>query len=158
MIAITASTLFTPLERIAPPLLLMDEGAIVEVTSRARREIQKMLAWWILPTAYWRPDLLTSIFMGVARCDGWRRRAAASGAPLASHGVSSYFDHGHGAAGCDPFRLARLGARSKLRSGSTTTKRQTTGAAGDYLEGPFISHAARSASAGKPAGAVSGGV
>ena len=39
MIAITASTLFTPLERIEQPLLLMDDGSIVEVTSRARREI-----------------------------------------------------------------------------------------------------------------------
>ena len=41
MIAITASTLFTPLERIEQPLLLMDDGSIVEVTSRARREIPK---------------------------------------------------------------------------------------------------------------------
>ena len=41
MIALTASTLFTPLERIEQPLLLVEDGVIVEVTSRARREVPK---------------------------------------------------------------------------------------------------------------------
>ena len=39
MIAITATTLFTPLERIEQPLLLVEDGVVVEVTSQTRREI-----------------------------------------------------------------------------------------------------------------------
>src|SRR5258708_18654140 len=38
MTAIPAATLFTPLERIEQPLLLVEDASIVEVTSRARRE------------------------------------------------------------------------------------------------------------------------
>ena len=41
MIAITAATLFTPLERIDQPLLLVEDGSIVEVTSRVRRELPR---------------------------------------------------------------------------------------------------------------------
>src|SRR5207247_8874918 len=39
MIAFTAAALFTPLERIEQPLLLVEDGSILEVTSRAHREI-----------------------------------------------------------------------------------------------------------------------
>ena len=65
MIAISASTLFTPLERIEQPLLLMDDGSIVEVTSRARREVPENSRLVDLPTAYWRPALLICTFMAV---------------------------------------------------------------------------------------------
>ena len=39
MIAITANLLFTPLDRIERPLVLVEDGVIAEVTSRAQRDV-----------------------------------------------------------------------------------------------------------------------
>src|SRR5437016_12442539 len=39
MLACTAAMLYTPLERIERPLLVIDDGVIVDVTSRARRPV-----------------------------------------------------------------------------------------------------------------------
>src|SRR5690348_13786519 len=39
MIALTAATLFTPLERIDRPLLLIEDGMIAEATSQTSREV-----------------------------------------------------------------------------------------------------------------------
>src|SRR5207237_8748435 len=39
MLACTAAVLYTPLERIDRPLVLVDDGVIAEVTSRTRRPV-----------------------------------------------------------------------------------------------------------------------
>ena len=94
MIAITASTLFTPLERIEQPLLLMDDGAIVEVTSRSRREVPKDSRLVDFADGILAPGFIDLHIHGGAGHDVME--AGAGALPpverlLASHGVSSYF-------------------------------------------------------------------
>src|SRR4029078_8174604 len=94
MIAITASTLFTPVERIEQPLLLMDDGSIVEVTSRAAREVPTNIRLVDFADGILSPGFIDLPIDGGAGHDV--REAGAGALPpverlLVSHGVSSYF-------------------------------------------------------------------
>src|SRR6476660_1074899 len=94
MIAITASTLFTPLERIEQPLLLTDPGSIVDGTSRARREVRQNRRLVDVADGILAPGVIDLHIHGGAGHDVME---AGDGALppverlLASHGVSSYF-------------------------------------------------------------------
>ena len=94
MIAITAATLFTPLERIEQPLLLVEDGSIVEVTSRANREIPAGSRLVDFPGGVLAPGFIDIHIHGGAGHDVME--AGADALPpverlLAAHGVSSYF-------------------------------------------------------------------
>src|SRR6202521_107254 len=94
MIALTATALFTPLDRIEQPLLLVEEGVIVEVTSRARREVPNQCR-----AVDFGDDILAPGFIDIHIHGGGGHdvmEAAADALPpverlLAAHGVSSYF-------------------------------------------------------------------
>ena len=115
MIAITAATLVTPLERIEQPLLLVEDGCLVEVTSRARREVPRGSRVLDFPGGILAPGIHRHprSRRRRARCDGsCGGCAAAGGALLASHGVSSIFPYyGHRPAGCDAFCIGPAGGR-----------------------------------------------
>src|SRR5690242_6616957 len=58
MIALTAAALLTPRERIEQPLLLLDDEKIVEVSSRAAREVAKGARSFDFPGAVLAPAYL----------------------------------------------------------------------------------------------------
>ena len=94
MIAITAATLFTPLERIEQPLLLVEDGSIVEVTSQAQREAPAGSREVDFPGGILAPGFIDIHIHGGAGHDVME--AGADALPpverlLARHGVSSYF-------------------------------------------------------------------
>jgi N-acetylglucosamine-6-phosphate deacetylase len=152
MIAITASTLFTPLERIDQPLLLMEDGSIVEVTSRARREAPAGSRVVDFPGGILAPGFIDIHIHGGAGHDVME--ASLDGLPaverlLARHGVSSYFPTTV-TAPLDP-TLSALGrladaidsANDKAADHSPSATEARARPLGIHLEGPFISHIRR---------------
>jgi N-acetylglucosamine-6-phosphate deacetylase len=149
MIALTATTLFTPLQRIEQPLLLVEDGNIVEVTSRARREIPKNCR-----TVDFGDGILAPGFIDIHIHGGGGHDVMEGGGDalppverlLAAHGVSSYFPTTVTA----PLD-ATLSALARLADAIEAAER-SPGAAdplvsglrarplGIHLEGPFISH------------------
>ena len=94
MIALTATALFTPLDRIEQPLLLVEDGVIVEVTSRARREVPQNCRAVDFGDGILAPGFIDIHIHGGAGHDVME--AGADALPpverlLAAHGVSSYF-------------------------------------------------------------------
>jgi N-acetylglucosamine-6-phosphate deacetylase len=149
MIAITASTLFTPLERIEQPLLLMDGGAIVEVTSRAGREVPTNIRLVDFADGILAPGFIDLHIHGGAGHDVME--AGAGALPpverlLVSHGVSSYFPTTVTA----PLD-ATLSALTRLADAIEAAERSPQPQNGElrarplgiHLEGPFISHKRR---------------
>jgi len=149
MIAITASTLFTPLERIEQPLLLMDGGAIVEVTSRAGREVPTNIRLVDFADGILAPGFIDLHIHGGAGHDVME--AGAGALPpverlLVSHGVSSYFPTTVTA----PLD-ATLSALTRLADAIEAAGRSPQPQNGElrarplgiHLEGPFISHKRR---------------
>src|SRR5579862_7275969 len=151
MIAITAATLFTPLEKIEQPLLLVEDGAIVEITSQTKREVPAGSRALDFPGGILAPGFIDMHIHGGGGRDVME--AGPDALPtverqLARHGVSSYFPttvtaplNGTLAA------LSRLadaiesaGNNSTSGSGSTDPRARPLGI---HLEGPFISHLRR---------------
>jgi len=141
MIALTAAALLTPRERIEQPLLLLDDGKIVEVSSRAAREVAKGARSFDFPGAVLAPayldihihggmghDVMDPNADGIARFEGF----------LAQHGVAAYLP-----------TTVTAPEENILRALDWLAKRIEKGAAagacplGIHLEGPFISHARR---------------
>src|SRR5260370_41893090 len=94
MIAITATALFTPLDRIEQPLLLVEDGIIADVTSRARREVPRHCRAVDLEDGILAPGFIDIHIHGGGGHDVME--AGADALPpverlLAAHGVSSYF-------------------------------------------------------------------
>ena len=157
MIAITATTLFTPLERIEQPLLLVEDGSIVEATSRANRETPTGSRLVDFPGGILAPGFIDIHIHGGAGHDVMEAGGDALPAMerlLARHGVSSYFPTTVTA----PLEatlsaLARLadaiesGKDDAASSGAGAPGPHSTGPRarplGIHLEGPFISHARR---------------
>jgi N-acetylglucosamine-6-phosphate deacetylase len=152
MIALTASTLFSPLERIESPLLLLEDGAIVEVTSRARSELRRNCRVVDFGDGILAPGFIDIHIHGGAGHDVME--AGAGALPpverlLASHGVSSYFPTTVTA----PLE-ATVSALARLADAIEAAERNPQPLArqngelraqplGIHLEGPFISHKRR---------------
>src|SRR6266849_5380837 len=157
MIAITAATLFTPLERIEQPLLLVEDASIVEVTSRARREAPIGSRGLDFPGGILAPGFIDIHIHGGGGHDVME--AGADVLPpverlLARHGVSSYFPTTVTA----PLD-ATLSALEQLADAVEAAQDEAAGhrpnaaqphatelrarPRGIHLEGPFISHCRR---------------
>jgi N-acetylglucosamine-6-phosphate deacetylase len=147
MLAITAATLFTPLERIEQPLLLLEDGAVVEVTSRARRELPGNCRSVDFGDGILAPGFVDIHIHGGAGHDVMEPGAGALPPVerlLAGHGVTSYFpttvtaplDATLSALG----RLADAIEAGDRNPGGTDTRARPRGI---HLEGPFISHLRR---------------
>ena len=143
MIALTAAALLTPRERIEQPLLLLDNGNIAEVTSRAARELPQGARHFDFPAEVLAPayldihihggmghDVMEPNVDGLARFETF----------LAQHGVAAYLP-----------TTVTAPEENILRALDWLAKRiEETGASGPgarplgiHLEGPFISHARR---------------
>jgi N-acetylglucosamine-6-phosphate deacetylase len=146
MIALTASRLFTPLECVPDPLLLVEDGVIVEVASRAARQIPARARVLDFGEGILAPGLVDLHIHGSAGHDVMD--AAPSALPaveqfLAKHGVSSYFPTTVTA----PLDQT-LAALDRLANAIEAAQRNRNGGlracpVGIHLEGPFLSHARR---------------
>jgi N-acetylglucosamine-6-phosphate deacetylase len=144
MIALTATTLFTPQERIEQPLLLVDAGVVMEVTSRARREIPANCRVVDFHDGILVPGFVDIHIHGGAGHDVME--AGSDALPpverlLASHGVSSYFPTTV-TAPMDA-TLAALGRLADAVEASVPSGDLRARPRGIHLEGPFISHSRR---------------
>jgi len=142
MIALTAAVLFTPLERIAQPIVLIEDGIIAKISSRDRTEIPRTCEVVDYPTEILAPAFVDIHVHGAAGHDVME--AADEAMPcierfLAKHGVGSYFPTTVSA----PID-ATLAALARL---ADAIEKPAAGArarpVGIHLEGPFISHARR---------------
>jgi N-acetylglucosamine-6-phosphate deacetylase len=146
MIAITANLLFTPLDRIERPLVLVEDGVIAEVTSRARREVPHNCRVVDFGDGILAPGFIDIHIHGGGGHDVME--AGADALPpverlLAAHGVSSYF----------PTTVtapvdATLSALTRLADAIEAAEKWSAGELrarpmGIHLEGPFISHKRR---------------
>jgi N-acetylglucosamine-6-phosphate deacetylase len=147
MIALTATTLFTPLERIERPLLLVEDGAVVEVTSRARREVPKNCRAVDFGDGILAPGFVDIHIHGGAGHDVME--AGLDALPpverlLASHGVSGYFPTTVTAPLDETLSaLARLADAIEAAEASPNSTELRARPLGIHLEGPFISHIRR---------------
>src|SRR5438477_6228405 len=94
MIALTAATLLTPMERIDQPLLLIEDGVIRRLGTRANSEIPANCRIVDLQDATLAPGLIDIHIHGGAGHDIMEANAEALPALerlLVCHGVSSYF-------------------------------------------------------------------
>jgi N-acetylglucosamine-6-phosphate deacetylase len=147
MMALTAATLFTPLERIEQPLLLLDDGAIVEVSARALREVPKQCRVVDFGDGILAPGFIDIHIHGGAGHDVMEFNPNALPAVerlLACHGVSSYFPTTVTAPVESTLaalqRLADAIEAADRDRGSCELRARPLGI---HLEGPFISHARR---------------
>ncbi len=147
MIAVTATTLFTPLERIDQPLVVLEPGSIIEVTTRAHREIPAGCRVVDFGDGVLVPGLIDIHIHGGAGHDVMEQAPDALPSVerlLAAHGVSSYFPTTVSA----PLE-ATLAALQRLADAIERTERdQPAGELrarplGIHLEGPFLSHSKR---------------
>jgi N-acetylglucosamine-6-phosphate deacetylase len=147
MIALTAAALFTPRERIEQPLLLLDDGAIVEVSSRNARHTPQHCRVVDFGNAVLAPGFIDIHIHGGAGHDVMESDLAALPAmerSLAQHGVSSYFPTTV-TAPVDTTLAALEKLADAIEAAETRREKGDLRARplGIHLEGPFISHARR---------------
>jgi N-acetylglucosamine-6-phosphate deacetylase len=147
MIALTAGVLFTPHERIERPLLLLEGETIVEVTSRAARDLPREARSVDLGDAVLAPGFIDIHIHGGAGYDVMQSDPdglAAMERFLVQHGVCSYFPTTVTAPVEAILRalewLADVIEAVDQRPDSSTLRAQPRGI---HLEGPFLSHARR---------------
>jgi N-acetylglucosamine-6-phosphate deacetylase len=145
MIALTASALITPLETILEPLVLLDEGVIVEVSTRGEQELPTGVRSFDFGDATLAPGFVDLHLHGCAGYDvmamGPSSRAAIESF-LARCGTTSYFPTTVTAPLDETLRaLERLA--DAIESAKATSVPRRARPAGIHLEGPFLSHARR---------------
>jgi N-acetylglucosamine-6-phosphate deacetylase len=146
MIALTAKTLFTPIERVESPLLLLDGQHIVEVTSQAAHAVPTGVRVVDFGDDVIAPGYLDIHIHGGAGHDVMEADTAGLSTVehlIAKHGVTGYF----------PTTVTApvdqiLSALERLATAIENNSLQNSGAGslraaplGIHLEGPFISHA-----------------
>jgi N-acetylglucosamine-6-phosphate deacetylase len=145
MIALTASRLFTPLECMLDPLVLVEDGVIVEVASRAARQIPAHARVLDFGEAILAPGLVDLHIHGSAGHDVMEADPSALPAVeqfLAKHGVSSYFPTTV-TAPLDQTLAALDRLANAIEAGQHNGSGLRAHPVGIHLEGPFLSHARR---------------
>jgi N-acetylglucosamine-6-phosphate deacetylase len=147
MIVLTAATLFTPLERVEQPLLLVDDGTIVEVSSRAFGGAPKGGRLVDFGDGILAPGFIDIHIHGGAGHDVMESHPDALPAVerlLARHGVSSYFPTTVTApVDTTLAALQRLADAIEAANKGEFSSELRARPLGIHLEGPFISHARR---------------
>jgi N-acetylglucosamine-6-phosphate deacetylase len=144
-IAFTAKRLYTPVDEIENPLLLVEDGRISDVSSRSAREVPSDASLVDFPEAVLVPGFVDIHMHGGAGLD--LMRAAPSDLPrlgkfLITHGVTGYFATTV-AAPLDVTcaALERLADAIETAAGSSDSVEARP--LGIHLEGPFLSHKRR---------------
>ena len=145
MIALTAQNLYTPLERVDNPLLLLEGQRIVEVTSRAARAVPAGARLVDFGDAVLAPGFLDLHIHGGAGHDVMEPNPGGLSAVehlIAKHGVTGYFPTTV-TAPIDQILCALERLATAIEGiGAGNTRADGLGATplGIHLEGPFISH------------------
>jgi N-acetylglucosamine-6-phosphate deacetylase len=146
MIALTAAALFTPTERIADALLLIEDGIIAEVTSRSQQPLPSNARHVDLGDVVLAPGLIDIHIHGGSGHDVMEVAPEALPAIerfLAQHGVSSYYPTTVSAQ-LDHILEALERLASAIEAASTTHESELRARPlGIHLEGPFLSHTRR---------------
>ncbi len=149
MIAFTANCLYTPLERVDQPLLLVDDHVIIDLTSRALREIPAGVRVVDFGDAILAPGFVDIHIHGGAGQDVMVADAfqlANVERLLSHHGVTSYFPTTV-TVPLDQIcsALERLADAIESASVDNGSRRGRAQPLGIHLEGPFLSHERRGA-------------
>jgi N-acetylglucosamine-6-phosphate deacetylase len=148
--AFIASRLYTPVEEIANPLLIVEDGRISEISSRTMNEVPANTAVVDFGDAVLAPGFVDLHIHGGAGLDLMRALPSdlpRLGAFLATHGVTGYFATTVAApldATCAT--LGRLADAIEAAADSSSAKNSDPAQArplGIHLEGPFLSHKRR---------------
>jgi len=147
MIAFTADYLFTPLERVEQPLLLVEDHVIVETGSRVAREVPHGVRVVDFGDAVLAPGFVDIHIHGGAGHDVMEADADGLSAVeqlLFKHGVTSYFPTTVTAPLDKTWSaLDRLANAIESASRYDESRKVRARPLGIHLEGPFISHARR---------------
>jgi len=147
MIAITASTLFTPIDRIEQPLLLLEGERVIEVQSRDNREIPPNCEFFDFGDSILAPGFFDIHLHGAAGHDVMESDTDALPAVekfLAQHGVTAYFPTTVSAPeDATLHALERLALAIEVAETGAVQHDLRARPLGIHLEGPFISHARR---------------
>jgi N-acetylglucosamine-6-phosphate deacetylase len=143
----TATRLYTPVEEIQNPLLVVEDGTITEVSSRAAKEVPGNSTLVDFGEAALAPGFFDIHIHGGAGLD--LMRALSNELPrlgkfLATHGVTGYFPTTVAApldATCAA--LGRLADAIEAAAGPTKDATAQAHPLGIHLEGPFLSHKRR---------------
>jgi N-acetylglucosamine-6-phosphate deacetylase len=147
MIAITATRLYTPLECVEAPLLLIEDRTIVEVSSRAAQSLPEGARLVDFGDAIIAPGFVDIHIHGGAGHDVMSADSAGLAALeqlLAAHGVTSYFPTTVTAPLDQTLSaLDRLAAEIERVERDGSPEQGRARPLGIHLEGPFISHIRR---------------
>ncbi|HEX8925020.1 MAG TPA: N-acetylglucosamine-6-phosphate deacetylase [Terriglobales bacterium] len=145
MLALTANALFTPLERIEQPVVLIDDGKVVSISSRSAAEIPSSAQHMDFADAILAPGLIDLHVHGGVGYDVMQEDATARAAFerfLAQHGVTSYYPTTVTASLNETLRaLGHLASAVEEAEKSAEPNRSRP--LGIHLEGPFLSHLRR---------------
>ena len=151
MLAFTAGRLLTPTEAVEHPLVLVDEGRVLEISSRSSRQLPTGISAFDLGEGVMAPGYVDLHIHGSAGYDVMDDSAEALPAIeslLSRHGVTSYFPTTVTAPVDTILRaLERLANQIEKRERDRERKNKDgenrACPLGIHLEGPFISHARR---------------
>jgi N-acetylglucosamine-6-phosphate deacetylase len=144
--AFTARALYTPLEQVLDPLVLVEDGLITSVTSRADKEIPAAARVVDFPAAILTPGFVDIHIHGGAGLDVML--ASPAELPrlckfLAEHGVTSYFPTTVAAPLSQTCAALERIANAIEISASAPSGEAFARPLGIHLEGPFLSHKRR---------------
>ena len=145
MLAITATALFTPSEKVEQPLVLIDGDKIVRLSSRSSAEIPAGSRHIDFEGSFLAPGLIDLHVHGAVGYDLMQddeTGRAAFEKFLIRHGVTSYYPTTLTASLADTLRsLERLGRA--IEQAETRPEGSRACPLGIHLEGPFLSHLRR---------------
>jgi len=145
MLALTADRIFTPIDDLPGPLVLIEDGRIVDVANRSERAIPPQARHVDLPGAVLAPGFVDIHIHGAAGHDVMQADAtglSSIATLLAKHGVTGYFPTTVTAS--DDATLRALDAlASAIERAGTDINSAGAKPLGIHLEGPFLSHARR---------------
>jgi len=145
MLAITARALFTPLEKIEQPLVLVDEQKIVRISSQSSAEIPAGARHIDFEDSFLAPGLIDLHVHGAMGYDLMQDDEAGRAAFerfLVRHGVTSYFPTTLTASLGDSLRALERFGRA-VEQAETREQEPRACPLGIHLEGPFLSHLRR---------------
>jgi N-acetylglucosamine-6-phosphate deacetylase len=147
MLAFTAGRLLTPTEAVERPLVLVDEGRVLEISARGSRHLPAGVSVSDFGDDVMAPGYVDLHIHGSAGFDVMDDAAEALPAIeqlLAGHGVTSYFPTTVTAPMDTMLRaLERLANAIEKRALTKVDGKDRARPLGIHLEGPFLSHARR---------------
>lgn len=145
MLALTANALFTPLERVDQPVVLIEDGRIASVSSRSAADIPSGAKQIDFGHSILAPGLIDIHIHGGVGHDVMQNDETARAAFehfLVQHGVTSYYPTTVTASVSEILRALEHLARA-VENAEMNPEPRRARPLGIHLEGPFLSHLRR---------------